>query len=152
MSKGRPTKYKKEYCDALIEFFDVEPEQVITPKGIMLKGRMPTLERFACEIGVNIDTIHEWRNKHDAFSDAHAHAMAKQKAILIENGLTGGFNARFTQFLLSANHDVIEKTEVAQTGNVTYMVDTGCDNRPPVGIESVTRSDIKGDDDEDLSE
>jgi hypothetical protein len=51
---GRPTKYKPEYCDKLIEH---------------LKDGL-SFEAFAGVIGVNQDSIHEWAKKHPKFSEA----------------------------------------------------------------------------------
>ena len=52
MPGGRPTKYKPEYCDQLIEF--------------MAKGF--SFEAFAGEIEVALDSLSKWVNEHDAFS------------------------------------------------------------------------------------
>lgn len=49
---GRPTKYRKEYCSQIIDF--------------MAQGK--SLVQFAAEIGVNTDSIHEWRKVHSEFS------------------------------------------------------------------------------------
>lgn len=51
---GRPTKYKKEYCDALI--------------GHMQKGL--SYESFGGVVWVDRDTLYEWEKKHREFSDA----------------------------------------------------------------------------------
>lgn len=51
---GRPTKYKKKYCQDVIDF--------------MSKGY--SLEAFAGSIGTHKDTIYEWQKKHTEFSDA----------------------------------------------------------------------------------
>lgn len=51
---GRPTKYKPEYCDMVVEH---------------MKGGL-SLQSFAAEIDVNIDTVNEWRKVHEEFSVA----------------------------------------------------------------------------------
>lgn len=51
---GRPSKYKPEYCKELLDH--------------MREGF--TLESFAGRIGVCRDTLHEWSNTHEDFSDA----------------------------------------------------------------------------------
>lgn len=59
---GRPTKYKPEYCKALLLH--------------MAEGY--TLESFAGVIGVNVDTLYEWAKVHSAFSDATKEGRALQ--------------------------------------------------------------------------
>lgn len=51
---GRPSKYKREYCEMLIEHLD---------SGL-------SFESFAGLISVNRDTLYEWTRKHVEFSDA----------------------------------------------------------------------------------
>jgi hypothetical protein len=51
---GRPTKYKKQYCEQLI---------------LHMKNGL-SFESFAAEVMVNRDTLYEWVDKHKEFSDA----------------------------------------------------------------------------------
>lgn len=60
MAGGRPTKYKPEYCEQLIEH--------------MSEGY--SYESFAGVIGVAKDTIYQWE-KHQEFSDSKKIAFAK---------------------------------------------------------------------------
>ncbi len=64
MAGGRPTKYKKEYCERIVEY--------------MREGR--TFDQFAAEIDVHIDSIHEWAKKHKEFSEAKKKAEKRSKA------------------------------------------------------------------------
>ena len=76
---GRPTKYRPEYCERIIEH---------------LKQGL-TFESFAASIpdnGVNIDTIHEWAKKHPEFAEAKkrgaalTHAYWDKIALLVACG------------------------------------------------------------------
>jgi hypothetical protein len=58
---GRPTKYKPEYCDAVIEH--------------MSKGL--SFESFAAIIGTHRDTLYEWVKVHPSFSDSMKTGQAK---------------------------------------------------------------------------
>src|ERR1700761_9858686 len=114
MPIGRPTKYKPQYCEELIDFFDVEPYKEIERKTQDRKtGReytdfvdhpvdLPTFERFAHKIGVDTDTLVECAHgtfpdghkkegqlRHPDFSVAYSRAKALQKDILVTNGLQG---------------------------------------------------------------
>lgn len=78
---GRPSLYKPEYCESVIEW------------GAMGKS----LTWMAAEIGVSRDTIHEWIKVHPAFSDATKRAMAKSQQWWEDAGQGGilmpGFSA-----------------------------------------------------------
>jgi len=56
---GRPTKYKPEYCDRLIEW--------------MSKGM--SFETFGHEVGVVKDTLYGWVREYPEFSDAKKRAF-----------------------------------------------------------------------------
>lgn len=54
MAGGRPTDYKPEYCDSVIEY-----------------GRLgKSITWMAAELDVNKDTLYEWAKIHGEFSDA----------------------------------------------------------------------------------
>ena len=80
---GRPTKYKEEYCQMLIDHME---------KGFSFNS-------FAGIIRVNTDTLAEWRNKHKSFSDAQKLGRALSSLFWEKMGMAGaagrvpGFNA-----------------------------------------------------------
>ena len=89
MAAGRPTKYKKEYCDKLIEHI----------------GGGLSFESFAGLIGVSRDSIYAWAEKNPEFSDAKKVAEAKGRIFWEKVGragildqldkITGKSNAKF---------------------------------------------------------
>jgi len=110
---GRPTKYDPDYCDMLIEYFDIESGYDVeaeNSKGVMQSVRhasnLPTIAGFARSIRVHRDTIHHWANEQDdegnlirpEFSDALKFAKDCQEDILIQNGLKGGYAPSFAIF------------------------------------------------------
>lgn len=106
MPAGRPTKYKPEYCQEIIDF--------------MSKGYSATA--FAAKIGVHIDTIQEWKNTHAEFSAAYkkAHAAAQffweNKGL--ENLITDGkekFNAAVWIFWMKARFGWRDRDEISFT-------------------------------------
>lgn len=111
---GRPTKYKPEYCDQLVKYFDIEPH-FETPvvytnkKGITkeevkyLPSDLPTLAGFAKKLGIHRDTIHEWSKKHAKFSDSIKYAKECQEAILVTNALHGEYSPAFSIFFAKNN-------------------------------------------------
>ena len=98
---ARPTKYKKEYCDKIIKYFDVPPQRTEYRRTFYADGMLkseepvtkpavfPTFQGFANLIGVNITTLHEWRRNYPEFSQAFARAKQIQESIEHHQGLKG---------------------------------------------------------------
>ena len=110
---GRPTKYKQEYNQMMLDYFNQEPykdEVHENSKGDLKMVRvvvmLPTLVGFACKIGVTRETLHHWAHTkdendshiHPEFSDTYNRAKAYQEYILVANGLTGGYVPNFAIF------------------------------------------------------
>jgi len=110
---GRPPKYREEYADELLEFFSAPPtrEVIVRDKSgnettQVLPGFFPTMARFAANIGVCRDTLHDWAHaknekgdpRHPKFSDAYKRAKALQEANLVEGTITGAYNSTFAIF------------------------------------------------------
>jgi hypothetical protein len=91
---GRPPKYRKEFVDQLLDYFN-QPV-----------GQFPTLARFAAMIGVSRETLHDWAtaknpdgtHRNPPFSDAYKRAKALQEANLVEGAMTGVYNPTFSIF------------------------------------------------------
>jgi len=76
MPAGRPTKYKKEYCDLLIDH--------------MSKGF--SFESFAGKVNTCKQTIYTWLDKNPEFVDAKKRATAKCLEFWEAAGIEGIFN------------------------------------------------------------
>lgn len=123
---GQPTKYKDEYCEMLIEHFDVEPfvereKTIVTKSGDVIKvptdvaNNFPTLAGFAIKLGVAKDTLHEWSRVHPKFSDAYKRAKDFQEHFLATNGLKGLVNTAFGIFTAKNVIGWRDKTETEMT-------------------------------------
>lgn len=106
---GRPTKYKPEYVEALIKYFDREPYEeklvkIITKSGDVIEvpkneaTDFPTLAGFAIKIGVCKDTLQEWAKVHEEFSVAYKRAKDFQENYMAINGNKGLLQANFAIF------------------------------------------------------
>jgi hypothetical protein len=110
---GRPPKYTDDFADQLIEYFNTPPTREVIVKDKqgnettqVLPGVFPTLARFAANIGVCRDTLHDWSTaknpdgtyRHPAFSDAYKRAKALQEANLVEGTMAGAYNSTFAIF------------------------------------------------------
>jgi hypothetical protein len=108
--EGRPTSYRPEYCDEIIEYFDVpfsEQKLVgkVTGKNNYTKEEykevgcpMRFLSGFARHIKVDTSTLFEWCNKHPEFSKAFTRAKELQAEMLHSNSLKGLYDARYAVF------------------------------------------------------
>lgn len=131
---GRPSKYKSEFCQQLIAFFDVEPYEdkplehygkdgeVKWTDYKRMANKLPTMRNFAKEIGVSIDTVYEWVKQHKDFSDAFTQAKDLQKWFLIENGLNNCYNPAFAIFTAKNITDMKDKVE--HTGENGQPIET----------------------------
>lgn len=105
--QGEPSHYRPEYIPLMYAFFDRDPWEVVedakgTPR-MMPKDKLPTMQRFARQIGYSTDTLQKWAEKFPEFGAAYAECKEMQKAFIMESGgltLNGGFAA----FMLRCNH------------------------------------------------
>ena len=125
---GRPSKYRAEYAQMMIDYFTIDAfENVITdgrdgnPRSVAVASKFPTFARFATTIGVTSKRMLEWRaaEREDGaaaypeFREAYTRAKEMQEVLLVEGGLAGAFDARIVQFSLKNLADWKDKTEVA---------------------------------------
>lgn len=119
MPAGRPTDYKPEYCDHVIDWGAA--------------GKSVTW--MAAELGISRECIYEWMRVHPEFSDAIKKARAKAQQWWEDAGQNAmsapGFNASIWSKSMAARfpEDWREKTETALTG-----ADGG-----PLEIKTITR-------------
>lgn len=140
--EGRPTKYKEEYCDQIIEFFNQQPytfvevdqedsegnitRSVAVDKfgnAIKVPCALPTKERFAFKIGVHRETLLNWASSHPEFFDAIKKAEDLQKDILIQNGLVQAYDKTFAIFVAKNVTDMKDKQEIDMNAKVSSADD-----------------------------
>lgn len=106
---GRPTLYRPEYCQQLLEYFDIEPTTIESRTVIQKDGTavtvdmkvpndLPTMAGFCCRIGVHRETLLNWSKAHPEFFDSIKHAKEHQERILVSNGITGFYDKTFAIF------------------------------------------------------
>lgn len=141
---GRPTKYDPKFCDMIVKFFSgpkferfVKSEKITTKSngttekwvdyGYRCKD-LPTFNKFARKIGVNIDTLLEWTQvkypltyeikalagklKYPEFSGAYNTAKELQKEFLSDNALKGFSPPASFIFVAKNITDMKDKQEV----------------------------------------
>ncbi len=112
---GRPAKYRAEYDEQIIEFFNVQATrqvEVLGPGGTtkiqIVANKPPTLVSFAQGIGVSVDTVNRWatetddagRPRYPGFAEAYARAKQLLEDMLITGAILGVYEPRVTQFTL----------------------------------------------------
>ena len=127
---GRPTKYQKKYCDEIIEYFNKPPQNCMYKEEYFNDGTLksktpiitaiefPTFQGYANEIGVNIDTLHEWKDKYEEFSEAYTRAKQLQEKIWLVNAMGGLYNSQFAQFFGKNCLGYKDKQELEHSGNI----------------------------------
>lgn len=109
MGDGRPTKYRGEYCQMLIDHMGKQ--------GLSYRS-------FAGAIGVSYETLYAWERKYKAFSDAKAKGEAQNLIFWEKMGNAGtagklpGFNAAAWNINMKNRHDWREKKDVELSGSV----------------------------------
>lgn len=114
-------KYKEEYCQELLDFFNVPVVQSIEEKRIITN--FPTFELFAFNLKVTMETLINWCNQYPSFKDAYAQAKQKQKAMLVEGAVRGLYDANFAKFMAVNNFDMSDKKEVDQKVSGDLAID-----------------------------
>jgi hypothetical protein len=110
MPAGAPTKYKPEYCQEIVAFFDKEPTtQEKAETGLVI---FPTFERFAANINVHISTLEEWVKVYEEFSLSYKKCKEMQKAFLIQAGLNGLYAPAAFCFVAKNCTDMRDQTDV----------------------------------------
>ena len=128
---GRPTKYKPEYCQDMIDYFSIDPFYIVEREvnasgkdGIYVKevkydkiaNQLPTFARYAQKHDLDVTTLLLWCDKHPEFSKAYKRCKSLQRDIMIANGMAGLYQSNFTVFAMKNMHNWTDKTEVSHEG------------------------------------
>lgn len=126
---GRPSKYKPEYCDQLIEH--------------MKEGL--SYDSFAGLIRVNDDTLREWEKKHSEFAAAKKEARRLQ-ALFWEKlgraaaaGKVEGFNATAFVWMTKNMLGWREKTDLEVSGKAGSPVEI----KTSAEVRNLTDAELK---------
>lgn len=107
---GRPSSFKDEYCEGIIDFFTVPTyrqvlvKRITSPKGQVTEeyiekgGDLPFLSQYAHKIGVTTKCMGEWADKYPEFGNAYNRAKELQCNHLVQNGIQDNYNAAFGIF------------------------------------------------------
>jgi len=103
--KPSPLRYRPEFCERLLAFFDVPPFRVTEVQKkdgsvtlVETAAELPTFAAFAKQLGTTCDVLLAWEKTHPAFLEAAQKARDLQGNILIQNSLRGNYSASFAVF------------------------------------------------------
>lgn len=147
---GRPTKYDDKYCDMIIEYFTVQPQQTVYKKTyfadgqlkseepIVLPEQLPTFQKFADSISVTVSTLWEWEKEFEEFSKAYARAKQLQEHVWLVNGMSNLYNSQFAQFFGKNCLGYKDKQDIelsGHNGGPLQILDTS--GLPPEALDAI---------------
>ena len=129
---GRPTKYKPEYCQVIID--------------LMEYGY--TFEACAADLDVSKDTLYEWVKVHEDFSDAKNKAFDKSRktweTMLISLAKTGMGNATAIIFSLKNRFPKNWRDKIEQETTITVkplIIEDDEGNTSTYGVETTSEGE-----------
>jgi len=132
LKRGRPTHYKPEYCEALIEH--------------MAEGK--SFESFGADIDCHRQTLYDWCNKHADF--AYAKKVGSEKSWkwwekLVIDQATGKIdgNATMIIFALKNRFGWHDKQEVQHTHQLKPSIIESLDGRQTI-LDMSTEQNLEG--------
>ena len=154
---GRPTSYKQEYCQQIIDYFANAPlyEEVRIPhykNGEVayedikrFPPKLPTLVQFAKSIGVCYPTVYNWQclghaSFHEEFLNAYSRAKQLQKDFLIQAGLSGVFNPGFATFVAINITDMQQRNSTELNTNTPLVQVT--ENNVGVNVVNIDAGEV----------
>jgi hypothetical protein len=120
MSAGRPSDYRQEYNEQMLEMFLNWPTHREISKEIASGGRKvviteslvnypPTLNKFSIKIGTDRNTLKRWADENPEFRSTYTRCKAIQEEWLSDRGTTGEYNPGFTKLMLVNHSDIKDK-------------------------------------------
>lgn len=111
MAGGRPTDYSEEILTDAMNYVQQYANDEVKDK--VLKVNLPTIEGLALYLEISRSTLYLWQKEHKEFSDIIEILQQKQAQVLINNALSGSYNATIAKVLLT-KHGYTDKQEIEQ--------------------------------------
>lgn len=132
--RGAPSDFKPEYCQQLIQYFDIEPVREIpetwyNPDGSVKRESMKLVANpprhiggFARSIGVAKSTVYDWARKYPDFAYSLLHARDMRRSMIIDNALAGLYNPLFAKLAAANLFGWHDRQDVNHTGEVKSVI------------------------------
>ena len=129
---GRPPKYRPDHHpEDIVAYFQAsldaieEPERVESPQGgvkhVQAPVPPPTLAGYAAKIEVARETLWDWGQKHEEFSNALERCKAIQEQVFLQMGALGAYVPSVTIFMLKNLHGWMDRVEQKHTGGAVVL-------------------------------
>lgn len=104
---GRPTKYNDETIQKVKHYLKNYKDE---------DDMMPSIAGLACYLDISRETVYDWSNQPEKqeFSDMLKKILVQQERVLLNNGLSGVFNAAITKLALT-KHNYSDKVDSDMT-------------------------------------
>lgn len=102
---GRPTEYKEKFIEDMAKYIEGCKDK-----------ELPSVEGFAVMLGVSKKSIYNWSKKNKEFLHALEYLKTVQCRNLMNGGLLGAYNSTIAKLILSANHNMREKSDLTTAG------------------------------------
>lgn len=122
---GRPSGYKPEYCESVLEYFTREraPRRIeVTSEESDKDGKktvyrnlcaeLPDMTGFCIEVGIGRETLYRWQREHAEFRDACNTARMIGESIAVDRGNNGLYPTAAYQFYMKNVYGWKDKTEI----------------------------------------
>jgi|TARA_R110000751_G_scaffold71447_1_gene145052 hypothetical protein len=130
---GRPTLYRPEYCEHLVDWFQAGLEEITNPERVTNKiGDIKhvtapifprTIAGYACIVGVGADCLTDWASKHAEFGRAMKTAKAIQEQCAAMMTATGAWTPSFGIFMLKNCSGWTDRVDITLDSQVTLTFD-----------------------------
>lgn len=106
-SIGHPTMYRAEFCQQILDYFDIEPYRVVTRVNqktgneydTKIPNDLPTFCGFARQIGVSLTTVRRWKTVHPDFAAAASQCRTITEHLMVTNMLAGLYDPKCAQLI-----------------------------------------------------
>lgn len=110
-NKNSNSTYDPSFIDKVDEFLD-QCQDGTQEGSKKIKVNLPSIEKFSKFIGTTSKTIRVWEKENPDFKIATDKIHMEQKIRLIDGGLSNTYNPWIARLLLSANHGMVERSDV----------------------------------------
>jgi hypothetical protein len=139
---GRPTSYRPEYAQQLLDHFNnsYKPQECSADKRLMW-ANFPTFEGFAIKtLGISWATFERWKDKYPEFNSVCIDAAKLQKDLLVKYTNAGIYNAQFAKFIAINMTDMRDESTLNLSGNITVQMGIVRDVEPSEMVDPLVKA------------
>jgi hypothetical protein len=114
---GRPSEYRPEYCEDILEYFNKALYKSQDSKSWGKESKelndFPTFQYWtAVKIGITIQTMHNWAKAHPEFMEALERCKKIQENMLLNGALSRAYDSSFAKFIMNSISDTFKERPI----------------------------------------